>query len=66
MALLLPRHWPAWAFLPALLGGTLLLAELAYRTVEAPGIALGRVAERRWLPPAARPEPGAAPSRRAA
>ncbi len=42
-------HWPAWVFLPALLAGTLVLAELAYRSLELPGIALGRALERRWL-----------------
>ena len=39
---LYPMHWPVWGFLPALLAGSLLLAELAYRFVEMPGVALGR------------------------
>jgi peptidoglycan/LPS O-acetylase OafA/YrhL len=39
----------AWLFWPVFLLGTLLLAELSYRLVEAPGIALGRALEKRWL-----------------
>jgi peptidoglycan/LPS O-acetylase OafA/YrhL len=58
--------WPAWAALPALLGGTLLLAHLAYQLVEAPGIALGRAVERRWLPAARREPPPASTSHRKA
>ena len=49
MVLLLPAAWPAWAFLPCALGLTLLVSEGTYRLVEAPGIALGRAIERRWL-----------------
>jgi peptidoglycan/LPS O-acetylase OafA/YrhL len=49
--ILLPgRGWPWWAGLPALVGATLLLSEGTYRFVEAPGIALGRALEQRWLP----------------
>lgn len=44
---LIPRSWPAWAFMPCLLGGTLLLAALAHRLVERPGIAVGRRLEKR-------------------
>lgn len=42
LILLLPRVWPIWAFMPCLVCFTLLLAELAHRLVERPGIALGR------------------------
>jgi peptidoglycan/LPS O-acetylase OafA/YrhL len=67
LVLLDKADWPAWVALPALLGGTLLLAHLAFGLVEVPGIALGRAVERRWLP-SARRAPAAAPlpSRRAA
>ena len=37
----------AWAFVPCLVGFTLVLAELVHRFVELPGIALGRRFERR-------------------
>jgi peptidoglycan/LPS O-acetylase OafA/YrhL len=66
LMVLSPAHGPAWAFLLGLLAGTLLLAELAYRFVELPGIALGRAVERRWLPSTTQPSSGAPPSRRAA
>lgn len=50
LLLLLPTHWPTWAFLAALFTGTLLLSAATYRYVELPAIALGRALERRWLP----------------
>ncbi len=50
LLLLLPTHWPTWAFLPALFTGTLLLSAVIYRYVELPAIALGRILERRWFP----------------
>jgi peptidoglycan/LPS O-acetylase OafA/YrhL len=46
----LPPEWPVWAYVASLLGGTLVLADLTYRFVEAPGIAVGRALVRRWLP----------------
>jgi peptidoglycan/LPS O-acetylase OafA/YrhL len=49
LILVLPSTWPAWALLPSALVLTLLLSETTYRLVEAPGIALGRAIERRWL-----------------
>jgi len=58
--------WPTWTFLPCVLGGTLLLAEPAYRLVEAPGVALGRALEKRLLPAVVRPGPATAAPRRAA
>jgi peptidoglycan/LPS O-acetylase OafA/YrhL len=57
---------PPWAFLPALLAGTLLVADLAYRFVEVPGIATGRALERRWWPAAGRTDPRRTVFRRAA
>jgi peptidoglycan/LPS O-acetylase OafA/YrhL len=57
---------PSWLFLPTFLGGTLLLAELTYRFVELPGIALGRIIERRWWPATSIPASAPLPSRRAA
>jgi peptidoglycan/LPS O-acetylase OafA/YrhL len=47
LALLAPAAWPIWEFLPTLLGGSLLLATVTFRLVEVPGIALGRMLERR-------------------
>ena len=47
LLLLTPTGWPAWVFMPCLVGFTLLLAELAHRLVERPGIALGRLLEKR-------------------
>lgn len=47
LVLLTPTGWPAWVFLPVLVGATLLLAELAHRFLERPGIALGRRLEQR-------------------
>jgi peptidoglycan/LPS O-acetylase OafA/YrhL len=41
---------PAWMRVPALFAATVAVGELSYRCVEAPGIALGRALERRWLP----------------
>jgi len=66
LMLLAATHWPMWVTVPATVAGTLLLAELTYRAVEAPGIAAGRFLERRWLPLVVRPEPAANPIRRAA
>ncbi len=68
IVLLGAAHWPWWALLPALVGSAPLLSGLTYRLVEAPGIALGRAIERRWLPAAVRgePAPASAPTRRAA
>jgi peptidoglycan/LPS O-acetylase OafA/YrhL len=66
LMILAPAHWPAWLFLPVLLAGTLLLAQLAYRFVEVPGIALGRALERRWWPAVVKPTPQAALGRIAA
>jgi peptidoglycan/LPS O-acetylase OafA/YrhL len=51
LALLMPTHWPAWLFLPALAGMTLALSALTFKLVEQPGIALGRALERRWFGP---------------
>ena len=48
LVVLTPMQLQAWAFLPALVAGALVLAELNYRFVELPGIALGRALERRW------------------
>jgi peptidoglycan/LPS O-acetylase OafA/YrhL len=53
----LPPQWPTWLFLLTLVAASLGLAELTYRLTEAPGIALGRALERRWLTTAARPAP---------
>lgn len=47
LILLSPTHLPAWAFMPCLIGATLLVVEVAHRFVERPGIALGRLLERR-------------------
>jgi peptidoglycan/LPS O-acetylase OafA/YrhL len=47
-----PTSLPAWAFMPCLLAGALLLAALAHRLVELPGIALGRRIEKRFKPAA--------------
>ena len=66
LAILARAHMPPWLFFPILMGGTLVLAELAYRFVEAPGIALGRAIERRCLTRAAQPMSAAIPVRRAA
>jgi peptidoglycan/LPS O-acetylase OafA/YrhL len=66
LMLLTVTRWPAWMTVPGTLLGTLLLAEAAYRAVEAPGIAAGRAVERRWLPAAVRPAPAPFPARRAA
>lgn len=49
-------RWPAWLAIPGAVLGTLTLAELSYRFVERPGIALGRVIER-WLTPIPAPAP---------
>jgi peptidoglycan/LPS O-acetylase OafA/YrhL len=49
LGVLLRANWPAWIFLPSLLLSTLLLAELTYRLVELPGIALGRAVERHCM-----------------
>jgi peptidoglycan/LPS O-acetylase OafA/YrhL len=49
LALLAPTAWPIWAFMPTLLGSSLLLATLTFRLVEVPGIALGRMLE--WRSP---------------
>jgi peptidoglycan/LPS O-acetylase OafA/YrhL len=62
LVLVKPLGWPAWAFMPALVGLTLLLAAAVHQLVEKPGIALGRNLERRLRPkpaavPAAVPEP---------
>src|SRR5262249_22290019 len=48
-------RWPAGVAMPGEVAGTLLLAGLAFRFVEAPGIAAGRALERRWLSAVARP-----------
>ena len=61
-----PAHWSAWVFLPALVGGALLLSEATHRLVEIPGIALGRAAERRWLPTPAKPTLGSTALQRTA
>jgi peptidoglycan/LPS O-acetylase OafA/YrhL len=45
LVLLVPAHWPPWAFLSGTFATTLLLAAFAHRFVEAPGIALGRSLE---------------------
>jgi peptidoglycan/LPS O-acetylase OafA/YrhL len=50
LVLLLPTHWPTWAFLPSLFAGTLALSAVTYRFVELPAIVLGRTLEQRWLP----------------
>jgi peptidoglycan/LPS O-acetylase OafA/YrhL len=65
LMLLTLTGWPAWLTVPGLVVGTLLLAEVAYRAVEAPGIAAGRAVERRWLP-AAQPASVVIPARQAA
>jgi peptidoglycan/LPS O-acetylase OafA/YrhL len=49
LLLLLPTHWPTWAFLPALFVATLALSAVTYRFVELPAIGLGRALERRWF-----------------
>jgi peptidoglycan/LPS O-acetylase OafA/YrhL len=52
---MIPKGWPAWAFVPCLVASTLLLAALVHRLVEVPGIAWGRRLEkrlRRTAPPA--------------
>lgn len=64
--LLLPSGWPAWLFMPCLVGGTLLLAELTHRLVERPGIALGRRLESRRRPAGAAPAVDALAAKRAA
>jgi peptidoglycan/LPS O-acetylase OafA/YrhL len=53
LLLLTHTDWPTWAFLPCLIGGALLLAELTHRFVERPGIDLGRMLEKRREPAAA-------------
>jgi peptidoglycan/LPS O-acetylase OafA/YrhL len=40
--------WSALWFMPSLIGLTLLLAALAHRFIERPGIALGRWIEKKW------------------
>jgi peptidoglycan/LPS O-acetylase OafA/YrhL len=47
LVLLTPTGWSVWAFLPCLVGFTLLLAALTHRLIERPGIALGRLIEKR-------------------
>ncbi len=47
LLLLIPTNWHAWAFMPCLVGATVLLATLAHRLVETPGIALGRRIEKK-------------------
>lgn len=47
--------------MPCLVGATLLLAELAHRFVERPGINLGRRIETYLLRPAAAPAPAVTP-----
>jgi peptidoglycan/LPS O-acetylase OafA/YrhL len=47
LVLLTPTGWPVWAFMPCLVGCTLLLAALTHLLVEQPGIALGRLIEKR-------------------
>jgi peptidoglycan/LPS O-acetylase OafA/YrhL len=64
--LLILPPWPTWAFLPALLSGTLLISDLAYRLVERPGIQLGRAIERRWWPTTVESSPSLGPLRQAA
>jgi peptidoglycan/LPS O-acetylase OafA/YrhL len=59
-------HWPVWVVLPILFGLSFLVAELGYRFVEVPGIALGRALERRLWPVAAPAPPKVVPLRRAA
>ena len=61
LLVLSPTGWPAWAFMPCLVGATLLLAELAHRFVERPGINLGRRIETYLLRPAAAPAPAVTP-----
>jgi peptidoglycan/LPS O-acetylase OafA/YrhL len=65
LVVLVQPGWPAWLFLPAFLASSLVVAATAYRFVETPGIALGRILERRWLPVPARAA-AALPARRAA
>ncbi len=68
MALLAGFDWSPWAYLPAMVCATLLLAAAAHRFVERPGIALGRRIERRRAAPVAVPipVPVTEPARRAA
>jgi peptidoglycan/LPS O-acetylase OafA/YrhL len=71
LVVLVPFHLAPWAFMPALVIGTLLVAEATHRLVERPGIALGRWLEKRAVRPAvataaAVPMPDPAPLRRAA
>ncbi len=61
LALLIPQEWPIWAFLTVFLSSTLLLAELSYRFVEKPGIALGRAVERHRREASALPVVGLEP-----
>lgn len=49
--LLMISSFPLWLKVSAFIAGSLVLAELSYRFVELPGIALGRVLERRFWPP---------------
>jgi len=44
-----------WLFFPGVVGSTLLMAAVARRLVELPGIALGRRLEKRWAPSVAAP-----------
>jgi len=54
---LIPKGWPAWAFVPCLVVSTLLLAALVHRLVEVPGIALGRRLEKHLRRAACPPPP---------
>jgi peptidoglycan/LPS O-acetylase OafA/YrhL len=47
LLVLIPTGWPVWVFMPCLVGFSLLLAELTHRIIERPGIALGRLLEKR-------------------
>lgn len=61
LVLAMPVTAVGWLALPICLAATLALSHLTYRFVEAPAVALGRTAERRWLPRAAPPEQPAGP-----
>lgn len=50
-------HLPAWLYMPVSLAAALVVAELSYRLVEAPGLALGRRVERRLFAPRTSPMP---------
>ena len=51
MLWLAPLGPTGWAYLPCLIALSLLLSAATYRLVEEPGILLGRLVERRLLPP---------------